>query len=271
MSNLGEQLRARISSKMKEPCLEDGPVPGPAYNAPAVVSEPGPAAVVVVSKPGPAVVSLLMKEEKVGNQNNIKSMFAKQNLKKIKRMEEGLLKEERLENKRRLEVRWKKMRTHAANLRWVREWLEDEIILPVSEKCRRMEEIARRKTALECSADILDGIVREVEVRHDCGYSPVCPGWFCVRMVEIEGQDDPKNIPTGRKKGPSTGEEQTVQRTGNGGDPGMSTSRDLYPERKVTVHPDESLAGTDINITKGQGTSNLKTYKKSIYATKKKQ
>ena len=98
-------------------------------------------------------------------------------------MEEDLLKEERLENKRRLEVRWKKMRTHAANLRWVKEWLENEIILPVSEECRRMEEMARRKTALECSTDILDGIMSEVKNQHSCGYSPACLGWFCVRMV----------------------------------------------------------------------------------------
>ena len=234
MSDLGEQLRARISSKRSEPCLEDGSMqknlacePAPAHNIVSttvgrpVASESGTAHG-VASKHEPdnniqAVVSLMVKEEKVCEQNRIKSMFANQNLKKMKRMEEDLLKEERLESKRRLEIRWKKMRTHAANLRWVREWVESKIIIPVLEECRRLEEMARMKTALECSADIMDGVVREVEVRHDCGYSPACPGWFCMGMVELDHQHDPPNIPTGRKEDPSTGGEQSVQRTGNSG------------------------------------------------------
>ena len=68
--------------------------------------------------------------------------------------------------------------------------------------------------------------------------------------------DEHQDIPDGRKEDSSPDDENTVQRTGSGGDPGMSTSRDLGPEREVTGHPDESLA--DINITKGQGVDKTK-------------
>ena len=95
-----------------------------------------------------------------------------------------------------MEVRWKKMRTHAANLRWAREWLEEEVILPVTEACRRMEEESRRKTAMDCSTDILDVVMREVKNQHNCGYSTACPGWFCMRMVKLKV---PKTVPTGWK------------------------------------------------------------------------
>ena len=45
-----------------------------------------------------------------GRQNTVKSLFAKQEHEKIKKLEIGLLKEERLENKRRLELKWKGMK-----------------------------------------------------------------------------------------------------------------------------------------------------------------
>jgi hypothetical protein len=96
----------------------------------------------------------------------------------------------------------------------------------------------------------------------------------CQNDDQTEGwkipQDDHQNVPEGWIDSSSPDDENLVQGTGNDGDPGMSTSRDFVPEREVTGHLDESLADND-NITKGQGVDNniKKSYKKSIYATKK--
>ena len=34
------------------------------------------------------------------------------------------------------------------------------------------------------SNDILDMVLAEVKVHHDCGYSVACPGWWCMGMVQ---------------------------------------------------------------------------------------
>ena len=56
-----------------------------------------------------------------GRQNTIKAMFAKKEHENAMKVENELLKEERLEVKRRLEIKWKRMKVHAARLRWARE------------------------------------------------------------------------------------------------------------------------------------------------------
>ena len=97
-------------------------------------------------------------------------------------MEKSLLREERLENKRRLEIRWKKMQLHAARLRWAREWLEDEIILPVIEAGYMKKVETRRMEASEASKDIMEVVMAEVKKQHDCGYSTAGPGWLCTLL-----------------------------------------------------------------------------------------
>ena len=102
-------------------------------------------------------------------QNTIKSMFEKQNLSKVVRLEKTLLKEERLEIKRKLEIRWKGMKVHAARLRWAREWLEEEVILPVIEAGNKRKQETRRMEANEASNDFIKVVLAEVKKQHDCG------------------------------------------------------------------------------------------------------
>ena len=111
-------------------------------------------------------------------------MFAKQNLSKVVKLEKTLHKEERLENKRRLEIRWKGMKIHAARLRWAREWLEEEVILPVIEAGNKKKQEARRMEANEASNDFMKVVMAEVKKQHDCGYSTACPSWLCMKVVQ---------------------------------------------------------------------------------------
>ena len=125
------------------------------------------------------------------------SMFAKQNLSKVVRLEKTLLKEERLENKRRLEIRWKGMKVHAARLRWAREWLEEEVIRPVIEAGNKKKQEARRMEANEASNDFMKVVLAEVKKQHDCGYSTACPGWLCMKVVQSRM---PRKVAEGRKQ-----------------------------------------------------------------------
>ena len=58
----------------------------------------------------------LEKETNPKKNNTIKGMFAKQNLKAENKIEDEILKEERLATKKKLELKWKSMKTHHMRL-----------------------------------------------------------------------------------------------------------------------------------------------------------
>ena len=69
-------------------------------------------------------------------QNNtvgVKELFARQALKIIDEEINTLGKEERLERKRRLEIKWLCIKEHHAKIRWAKEWLENEVLPTVEE------------------------------------------------------------------------------------------------------------------------------------------
>ena len=117
-------------------------------------------------------------------QETIKKMFAKKEHENVSRIENEILKEERLENKRRLEIKWKGMKIHAARLRWAKEWLEEKVVQPVIEAgyMKKIEE--ERLEAMDVSNDIIDRVMTEVKANHDCGYSTACPSWLCMKVVQ---------------------------------------------------------------------------------------
>ena len=172
MSDLGGQLCAIISNRKLKIIQKDGALPSEPLKEDGLERSESTAKVQEGRK------------HQEGRQNTVKSLFAKQEHEKIKKLEIGLLKEERLENKRRLELKWKGMKSHAARLRWAREWLEEEILFPVIEAGNRKQLEADRLEARGVSNDILDMVLAEVKVHHDCGYSVACPGWWCMGMVQ---------------------------------------------------------------------------------------
>ena len=119
-------------------------------------------------------------------QETIKKMFAKKEHENVRRIENEILKEERLENKRRLEIKWKGMKIHAARLRWAKEWLVEKVVQPVIEAGYRKKLEKDRLEAMDVSNDIIDKVMAEVKANHDCGYSTACPGWWCTEMVRIK-------------------------------------------------------------------------------------
>ena len=141
--NLEEELKARISARKTKILQEDGAKHHEPQNNTLETVD-------TLHEGWKAENSDKAKQEvkQLGcEQNTIKSLFAKQNLSKVMMLEKTLLKEERLENKRRLEIRWKNMKIHTARLRWAREWLEEEVILPVIEAGNRKKVETRRMEA----------------------------------------------------------------------------------------------------------------------------
>jgi hypothetical protein len=65
---------------------------------------------------------------KKSKKSSIKELFRAQELKQIKSNEERLLREERLESKRRLELTWKVKREHYNLLGWAKEWIVEKIM-----------------------------------------------------------------------------------------------------------------------------------------------
>ena len=178
--NLEEQLKARISARKTKILQEDGARHQEPQNNTLKSVDTLPEGW-KAENPDKAKDD---KKQLGCKQNTIISMFAKQNLSKDMKLEKTLLKEERLENKRRLELRWKSMKIHAARMRWAREWLEEEIILPVMEAGNKKKREARRMEAIEASNDFMDVVMAEVKKWHDCGYSTACPSWVCMKVVQ---------------------------------------------------------------------------------------
>jgi hypothetical protein len=78
--------------------------------------------------------------------NTINSMFAKQNLVADNQHQANLLREERLESKRRMELKWKDKKRHNQLRTWARDWLVEMIVEPAEDLGRvivtnRMDEI----------------------------------------------------------------------------------------------------------------------------------
>ena len=80
------------------------------------------------TNPEPSIVPERRKLEK---KNTIRGMFAKQKQKAENKNENEILKEERLVTKKRLELKWKSMKTHNMRINWTTEWLEEKLITPV--------------------------------------------------------------------------------------------------------------------------------------------
>ena len=186
MSDLGEQLRMMISDRESKLSQRDGGLPPDHQPSPVLIPDD-------LSNPeGRMIDSPRRVDDKVqegrkhqgGRQETIKSMFAKKEHENVMKVEKEILKEERLENKRRLEIKWKGMKIHAARLRWAKEWLEEEIIHPVIEAGYRKKLEAERLEAREVSDDIMDMLMTEVKAHHDCGFSTACPGWWCMEVVQ---------------------------------------------------------------------------------------
>ena len=77
-------------------------------------------------------------------------MFATQKLKAENTKENEISKEERLSTKKRLELKWKSMKTHNMRINWTTKWLEEKLITPVISIGHdivntRVEEIGGRK------------------------------------------------------------------------------------------------------------------------------
>ena len=49
-----------------------------------------------------------------------------------------------------------------------------------SEKLRRLEG-SRNKSAI---SEILEDILEQTSIQHDCGTSPACPAWYCASLCE---------------------------------------------------------------------------------------
>ena len=86
-----------------------------------------------IVKPEPEIVPegrKLDKELKIRN-NTIKTMFANQHLKAEKKLEDEIQKEERISTKKRLELKWKAMKTHNLRMKSANEWLDEKLVIPV--------------------------------------------------------------------------------------------------------------------------------------------
>ena len=94
--------------------------------------------------------------------NTIYAMFAKQELRAINTLEEEVVKEERLANKKRLELKWKEMKAHNMRKRWAEEWLDEKVISSVISTGRK--EVTIRVNQLVM--DILDQSTKMGEDRH---------------------------------------------------------------------------------------------------------
>jgi hypothetical protein len=55
-------------------------------------------------------------------------MFAEQELKAMNKLEEEIMKEERLATKKRLELKWKEMKAHSMRKVWAEEWIKERVL-----------------------------------------------------------------------------------------------------------------------------------------------
>ena len=86
-------------------------------------------------------------------------MFAIQNQKGRQELERRVMKEERLEKKKRLEIRWKGMREHREMMRWAEGWLNEELLPTVMMDGK--ERVTSRVETLV--VDIIDMSIQLVE------------------------------------------------------------------------------------------------------------
>ena len=66
--------------------------------------------------------------------SSILTLFAKQANKNDEKQQAELEKEERLERKRRQEIRWIEKRDHHARLRWAKEWLLEKVVIQAEQE-----------------------------------------------------------------------------------------------------------------------------------------
>ena len=92
--------------------------------------------------------------------SSILTLFAKQAKKNDDKQEAELEKEERLDRKRRQEIRWTEKRDHHARLRWAKGWLLEKVVLQAEQEghqqvLERAGELARElvESAIVCSED----------------------------------------------------------------------------------------------------------------------
>ena len=96
------------------------------------------------------------RKKKISKKRTINSMFAEQELKAINKLEEEIVKEERLATKKRLELKWKERKAHSLRKVWAEEWLEERVLDTVVRV--GSTNIAQRVEALVM--DILDSSVK---------------------------------------------------------------------------------------------------------------
>ena len=103
--------------------------------------------------------------------SSILTLFAKQAKKNDDKQEAELEKEERLDRKRRQEIRWTEKRDHHARLRWAKGWLLEKVVLQAEQEghqqvLERAGELARElvESAINKSEKERDSKLRRLEL-----------------------------------------------------------------------------------------------------------